>query len=203
MLWLVWTSQEHFIEDSKFSHLKSLWKHKKKKKNDLLRSLQTENAIVSKVIDFVIHIIYNRPNCERTPGHSRYALLFIKRGNKKVFASSKTLIPDVDSLTMKIKRANLVVHSWINCLNLDYEGLDPLLYGWYFDNDALSSIWYNGPALPTMNEIADRQSVTFSEEADETNDNESSDDDYYTDDDLCAHSEAEILSNNECSDDEY
>ena len=32
----------------------------------------------------------------------------------------------------------------------------------------------------------DRQSVTFSEVADETSDNESSDDDYYTDDDLCA-----------------
>ena len=53
-----------------------------------------------------------------------------------------------------------------------------------------------------MDEI-DRQSVTFSEVADETNDNESSDDDYYTDDDLCAHSEAKMLSNNECSDDEY
>ena len=53
-----------------------------------------------------------------------------------------------------------------------------------------------------MDEI-DRQSVTFSEVADETNDNELSDDDHYTDDDLCAHSEAEMLSNNECSDDEY
>ena len=31
-------------------------------KADLLRSLQTENAIVSKVIDFVIRITYNRPN---------------------------------------------------------------------------------------------------------------------------------------------
>ena len=48
-----------------------------------------------------------------------------------------------------------------------------------------------------------RQSVTFSEVADETNDNESSDDNYYTDDDLCTHSEAETLSNNERSDDEY
>ena len=171
-------------------------------KADLLRSLQTENAIVSEVIDFVIHIIYNRPNHERTPGDSRYAMLFVKRGNKKVFASTKTLIPDVDSLTMKIKRANLVAHSWINCLNSEYEGLDPLLYGWNFDNDALSPIWYNGPALPTMDEI-DRQSVTFSEVADETNDNESSDDDYYTDDDLCAYSEGGMLSNNECSDDEY
>ena len=37
-------------------------------KADLLHSLQTENAIVSEVIDFVIHIIYNRPIHERTPG---------------------------------------------------------------------------------------------------------------------------------------
>ena len=56
-------------------------------------------------------------------GDSRYAMLFVKRGNKKVFASTKTFIPDVDSLTMKIKRANLVAHSWINCLNSEYEGL--------------------------------------------------------------------------------
>ena len=100
-------------------------------KADLLRSLQTENAIVSEVIDFAIHIIYNRPNHERTPGDSRYAMLFVKivkRGNKKVFASTKTLIPDVDSLTMKIKRTNLIAHSWINCFNSEYEGLEPLLY---------------------------------------------------------------------------
>ena len=171
-------------------------------KAGLLHSLQTENAIVSEVIDFVIHIIYNRPNHERTPGDSRYAMLFVKRGNKKVFASTKTLIPYVDSLTMKIKRADLVAHSWINCLNLEYEGLEPLLYGWNFHNDALSAIWYNGPALPTTYEIVDRKFATFSEVADETYDNESSDDDYYTDDDWCAYSEAEILSNNECSDDE-
>ena len=144
----------------------------------MFRSLQTENAIVSKVIHFVIHIIYNRPNHERTPGDSRYAMLFVKRGNKKVFASTKTLIPYVDSLTMKIKRADLVAHSWINCLNLEYEGLEPMLYGRYFDNDALSPIWYNGSALPIMDEIVDRQSATFSEVA-------------------------EVLSNNECSDDEY
>ena len=53
-----------------------------------------------------------------------------------------------------------------------------------------------------MDEI-DRQSVTISEVADETNDDESSADDYCTDDDICAHSEAEMMSNNECSDDEY
>ena len=99
---------------------------------------------------------------------------------------------------MKIKRANLVAPSWITCLNSECEGLDPLLYGWKFDNDALNLIWYNGLALPTIDKI-DRQS----EVADETNDNESSDDDYYTDDDLCAYSEAETLPNNEYIDDGY
>ena len=57
-------------------------------KADLLRSLQTENAIVSKVIDFVICITYNRPNHERIPGNSRYALLFVKRENKKAKADN-------------------------------------------------------------------------------------------------------------------
>ena len=103
---------------------------------------------------------------------------------------------------MKIKRANLVTPNCITCLNSEYEELDSLLYEWKLDNDALSLIWYNGLALPTTDKI-DGQSVTFSEVVHETNDNESSDDDYYTDDDLCAHSEAEILPNNECIEDEY
>ena len=115
-----------FYRKSKIQSFKKLMKTPSK--NDLLRSLQTKNAIVSEVVDFVIHIIYNLPNHERLPGDSRYAMLFVKRGNKKVFASFKTLIPDVDSLTMKIKRANLVPHSWKKCLNSEYEGLHPLLY---------------------------------------------------------------------------
>ena len=110
-----------FYRRSKIHSFKKLMKTPSKA--ELLRSLQTENAIIYEVIDSVIHIIYNRPNHERTPGDSRYTMLFVKRVNKKVFASAKTLIPDVDSLTMKIKRANLVAHSWINCLNSEYEGL--------------------------------------------------------------------------------
>ena len=91
-----------FYRRSKIQSFKKLMKTPSKA--DLLRSLQTENAIVSEVIDFVIHIIYNRQNHERTPGDSRYAMLFVKRRNKKVFASTKTVILDMDSLTMKIKK---------------------------------------------------------------------------------------------------
>ena len=46
-----------FYRRSKIQSLKKLMKTPSKA--DLLRSLQTENATVSEVIDFVIHIIYS------------------------------------------------------------------------------------------------------------------------------------------------
>ena len=64
----------------------------------------------------MLHAIYNRPKREKSPGDTRYAMLYIGKDEKKKFAPTKSLPPDQKSLTMKILRAHLVSHSWINCL---------------------------------------------------------------------------------------
>ena len=46
---------------------------------NLLSSLATVRIDVAQIIDFVLHIVYNRPKREKTPGEIRYAILFVKR----------------------------------------------------------------------------------------------------------------------------
>ena len=77
-------------------------------------------------MDFIIHVMHNRPNCEKSPGDSRYAMHFVGKGTKRKFASTKSLIPDAKSLKMKILGSDMVSHGWVDCLNPTYEGLDPL-----------------------------------------------------------------------------
>ena len=45
---------------------------------------------------------------------------------------------------MKIVRANLVSHTWVNCLDCTYQSLDPLSNGWIFADNALQPVWYDG-----------------------------------------------------------
>ena len=54
---------------------------------------------------------------------------------------------------MKILRANLVSRGLVNCLNLTYEGLDPLKYRWEFENDILRPVWFDGAPLPSKKEL--------------------------------------------------
>ena len=37
---------------------------------NLLSSLSTDQANIPDLMDFIIHVIYNRPNCEKSPGDS-------------------------------------------------------------------------------------------------------------------------------------
>ena len=84
---------------------------------DLLSSLATVRVEVAQIIDFVLHIVYNLPKREKTPGESKYAMLFVKKGKKKVFIQTKQLPPDKRSLRMKLLRANYISYGWENCLN--------------------------------------------------------------------------------------
>ena len=61
----------------------------------LLESLKNENANISHVVEFILHIIYNRPKIEKTPGGTRYKMLFVGKGNKKKFASTKAIPSDI------------------------------------------------------------------------------------------------------------
>ena len=68
---------------------------------------------VAKIIDFVLYIVYDRPKRKKTPCESRYAILFGRKGKKKVFFQTKQLPPDARSLCMKIP--NLFEYGWKIC----------------------------------------------------------------------------------------
>ena len=48
---------------------------------------------------------------------------------------------------MKILRAHLVSHILVNCLDYNYQSLDPLSNGWIFVDGALQPLWYEGALL--------------------------------------------------------
>ena len=54
---------------------------------------------------------------------------------------------------MKILRAHLVSHSLVNCLDYNYQSLDPLSNGWIFVDGALQTLWYEGASLPSKGQI--------------------------------------------------
>ena len=97
---------------------------------NLLSSLATVKVDVAQIIDFVLHIVYNKPKWDKTPSESRYAMLFVQQRKKKVFVQTKQLPPDERSLRMKILRANYISYGWENCLNQHFEIPNPLEYGW-------------------------------------------------------------------------
>ena len=130
---------------------------------DLLVSLNSQQANINDVTDFILHVIYNRPKREKTPGDRRYAMLFVGKGKKKKFASTKSLPPDQKSLDMKIMRADLISHSWANCLDPHYEQFDPCSYGWKFEDELLQPLWYHGYSLPTVTEIEEQLHVNSEE----------------------------------------
>ena len=125
-------------------------------------------------------------------------MLFVGKGSKRKFASTKALPPDEKSLHMKILRANLVSDSWVNCLHPNYQYLDPLQYGWKMENGALEPLWYTGSALPNKDEL-DEQPDDLLDSTEGTHHDMSSDDDS-SDDEICGVSDSEI--NSESDDDE-
>ena len=124
---------------------------------NLLSSLATVKVDVAQIIDFVLHIVYNRPKREKTPGESRYSMLFIKKGKKKVFVETKQLPLDEKSLCVKILRANYISYGWENCLNQHFEIPYPLEYGWKICSGKLEPNWFQDPALPFFEEINQEQ----------------------------------------------
>ena len=81
-----------------------------------MSSMNTDYDDVEKVTYFVLHVIYNCPKRETSPGD-------IEKAKKRKFAPTKPLQPDQKSLTMKILRAHLVSHSWVNCLDCNSQSV--------------------------------------------------------------------------------
>ena len=93
----------------------------------LIQSLNTPNPNFLEVTDFVLYVIYNRPSNEKTPGNSRYVMLFVKKkGKNKIFNDTKSLPPDQNSLNMKILRSSFVGYGMLSCMQPVYETLNPL-----------------------------------------------------------------------------
>ena len=81
----------------------------------------------------MLHLIYCRPKGEKLFGDiRRYGMLYVGKGEKKKSAPAKSLPPDQKSLAMKILRAHLVSHSYVKCLDCNYQSLHPLSDGWIF-----------------------------------------------------------------------
>ena len=156
-----------------------------------LATLGTESVNIEEVIDFVLHIIYNRPLKEKTPGESRYKILLTAKkqakGKKKKYPSSKVLPPDQSSLKMKILRATFIAHCLSNCLDSGYVPLNPSEYGWKWNSDLSmwELIWYEGSALPSYSDI---------------NNNSEEDHEDDEDDQLQAHFDED--EDSDCSDDD-
>jgi hypothetical protein len=143
----------------------------------LLSSLVSEHADVDKVTDFVLHVIYNRPKKEKTPGDSRYAMLFSGKGKKRKFTPLKRLPPDRKSLKCAIQRVNLVVHGMVNCLNQAYDQLDVLQYGWKVEVGTLVPIWYEGNSLPSNEESSQIPSAEAPQSTPNMSEHDTSEDD--------------------------
>ena len=60
--------------------------------------------------------------------------------------------PDQKSLTMKILRAQLVSHSWVNCPDCNWV-IWFLSNGWIFVDRALQPLWYEGASPPSEEHI--------------------------------------------------
>ena len=121
----------------------------KTQSHKLLLSLYTPYFLFEDIIDFVLHIIYNRPKKEENLIDSRYAMIYTRKGKNKKFASTKKIPPDERSLLQKCKRTHLVSYSYYNCLENDFVPLNPEHYGWIIENDELKPISYEGDAIPT------------------------------------------------------
>eukprot|EP00112_Aurelia_sp_Birch-Aquarium-sp1_P019949 Seg5032.1 transcript_id=Seg5032.1/GoldUCD/mRNA.D3Y31 product="hypothetical protein" protein_id=Seg5032.1/GoldUCD/D3Y31 len=159
-----------FFRRSKFSIFKKVLKNPRS--CDLLLSLQSQEADEEQLVDFVLHIVYNRPQKEKIPGDSRYSMLFSGKGKNKRLTSTKKLSPDIKSLRMKFKRANLV--TCLNCLNIEYEQLDPTAYGWESKEEGLQPKWFDGSALPAQQDLSEMFRASENDEIESNDDIESS-----------------------------
>ena len=69
----------------------------------LLDTLGTNDPDITKITDFILHTVYNRPLREKSPTDARVAMLREVKGKKQKYRSTKAVPPDVSSLNMKIR----------------------------------------------------------------------------------------------------
>ena len=72
-------------------------------------------------------------------------------------ARKKDLPPEKKSMLMKIVRANYISYALENCLNQHFEIPNPYEYGWKICDGKLKPNWFEGPVLPSFEEINQEQ----------------------------------------------
>ena len=87
--------------------------------NNKINIVSSKNAITAQVI----HLVYNKTKREKSPGGSRYAMLFVTKWKKKKFAETKL------SVHMKMLRANFLSCCGSNCVNQYFQILNLVDYG--------------------------------------------------------------------------
>ena len=70
----------------------------------LIPTLSSTKAIISQVVDFILHAIYNKPKREKSFRECRYPMLFVEKGKKKKIVETKLLQLDEQLLHIKILR---------------------------------------------------------------------------------------------------
>ena len=103
----------------------------------LIPSLSSKRAFIAQATDFILHVVYNRPMREKSPGESRYAMLFVTKIKKKKFVETKFLSSNEQSLHMKILRANFVSCGEANSVNQEFEILNLVDCGWKISEGTL------------------------------------------------------------------
>ena len=174
-----------------------------------LDTLGTESVNIDDITDFILHIIYNRPLHEKTPGESRHQMLLKARkrskDDRKRYPSSKAIPPDQSSLKMKILRATFVAHCMINSLNNVYVPLNPSSYGWKWNScsSEWEPVWYEGNALPDHCDIQDAHDDDDNNDEERNDAPADSDDEDSDDEDDDDYDETEcLMSADESSDDD-
>ena len=97
-------------------------------------------------------------------------MIFLGKGNKKKFASTKAIPSGISRLSMKTLRTNFVTHTMINCLQPNYMPLNPEKYGWQKLDNMWVPLRFKAPPLPSLHELDE---LDDAHENVDTNDGES------------------------------
>ena len=71
-------------------------------------------------------------------------MLFVGKGKEKKFVSTK------------VQR---VTHLMINCFESNFVPLNPLEYEWEKKDDGWSPLWFDGPPLPSLDNVEEDENV--------------------------------------------
>ena len=117
---------------------------------DLMPSMNTDHVDIEKVTYFALHVIYNCPKRDKSPT-SLYDAVCWKRRKRKVctykITVTRSKVFNYENIASTFSRI------WINCLDSNYQSLDPLSNGWIFLDGALQLLGYDGASLTSEEQI--------------------------------------------------